>query len=116
MNIDDTSLISGISSMKIVDIKSGSVVVPYTTSYVEGVATIAHGMGNSAIIPMVVARPYYSGANAHYVTAPWASPDGRIAFEVRWDNTNIYIVGISSTVGSPQEPVTYNYTLYICVP
>jgi len=117
MNIDDTSLISGISSMKIVDIKSGSVVVPYATSYAEGVATIAHGMGNSEIIPMVTGKPYYSwGGNGNFITAPWSSPDGRQAFEVRWDATNVYIVGIGSSVGSPVESITYNYTLYICVP
>lgn len=117
MNVNSTSLISNIPSLKVVDVKTGSVTAPYTTTYAEASVAVPHGMGTDEIIPIAQAKPFYSwGGSGDYVTAPFATNDGRQGFEVRWDATNVYLVGISSTGGSPQDPVTYNYTLFICVP
>lgn len=116
-DVKSTSLLSNVPALKVVDVKVGSVTAPYTESYAEGYVAIPHGMGTDDIIPIAQAKPNYSwGGGGDYVSSPFATNDGRQGFEVRWDATNVYVVGISSTAGMPQDAVTYNYTLFICVP
>lgn len=73
--------------------------------------TIPHGQGTTNIIPQVTV----SVSGITNAVIPWQSNDGRLFFYVRWDSTNLYIVGNSNSSGGavPSRSVTYHYKILV---
>lgn len=105
------------SAMKQIEVVPGSVTAPYTTGTASNTVTIAHGLGTSDVLwfctgSVVGYEPYFVN-----VSTPMSiGASGRTSFRVEVDATNIYVIGTSSTAGSPQEAVTFNFKLFIVLP
>ena len=101
------------SSLKIIDVKTGSIIAPATSGTASNEVVIPHGLGNDELIVYLTAK--WSSTN-RYVTSPWTTPDGKYGIKVSFDTTNVYITAYSSTAGTPNPATTFDYNLLIAIP
>lgn len=115
MDSSKVALTSKLSALKLIDTPiTGTITAPATASFASNEVAIPHGLGNDELLPSLTAK--WSGFPGKIISAPYATGDGRVALEVSWDDTNVYITATSSTAGSPQPATTFDYTLIITVP
>lgn len=79
------------------------------------VATIPHGHTDDELIYQVSATVTIAGTG-DYITLPWRSPDGRVIQYAYLDDTNLYIVGISTSFAAPTSARTVNYSYRVLIP
>lgn len=114
-DISKQILNGNLSALKLIDSPiTGTITAPATPTSASNEIPIPHGLGNDELIPELVAT--WSGFPGKTVIAPYATGDGRVALDVSWDETYVYITASSSTAGSPQLATTFDYLLLLTVP
>lgn len=117
MNTQDIAFGSEYAAFKNITLNTpieGQIIAPAATaanSPQSSIVSIEHLQNTSEIFPFLTA--FYID---RYITAPWASPDGRVALDVFVDETFIHIIATSSTAGADKPATTFDYSLLPAVP
>jgi hypothetical protein len=121
MNLDAVALATERASLKVVNSAPipGTITAPAATSSnspQSSIVQVSHGQNSSDVIINLIADGINVYGSTRYITAPWATPDGRISLDVYVDSDNVYIKAISSTAGTAQPATTFNYHFDILIP
>lgn len=113
MDIRKTILFTDRSALKVVDVKTGTINLPGTSSSVEQTHTIPHGIGDDKLLVNCVSN-FPTDVGNFLATTPFANTVRGLT--VTWDATNIYVRAFSSRAENPAPALTFNYTLSIIIP